>query len=69
MTSTSTCTLYGYTAYLTDDGCVSHLTSEHCSSTLYPYEVSKYGGYDNVSKYYTPKQLRDRMRRDRVIIR
>lgn len=67
--SRTTCTLYGYTAYLTDDGRVSHLTSDHCSTTLYPYEVCKYGGYDNVSKCYTPDQLRDRIRRDKVIIR
>lgn len=68
MKRTSTCTLYGYAAYLVR-GYVAYLTSEHSDCTLYPYEVSKYGGYDNVSGYYTPAQLRDRIRRDRVIIR
>jgi len=68
MKKSTTCTLYGFTAYL-ENGYVTHLTSKHSSCTLYPYEVCKYGGYDNVSGCYTPAQLRDRIRREKVIIR
>lgn len=60
-----------YDIYVNDDnGKVHHSVDQNASEfkkvTLYPYELSKHGGWDNVCDMYTLRQIKNRLENGKI---
>lgn len=55
--------IYGYDVAINDNnGTVHHAIRKDGQTTVYPYEVSRYGGLDNCAGDYTAKQFRRKIK-------
>lgn len=59
--------IYGYIVYLDDNGKVHHAVAGSCDRTFYPYEKSRYGGWDNAVGYYTVNEFRRKVKNHTAI--